>query len=270
MRCTVFGGSGFIGKCLVNHLRKNGFDVDVPDKSFQNFAHVPLGHVFFCIGLTADFRQRPFDAVEAHVTYLSRLLEVNNFDSFLYLSSTRIYSKSVSTAENISVQVNPFDPSDLYNISKLMGESICLASSLSKIKIARLSNVIGMGMGAKNFLGLLIHEALQGKVVLQTNPDSQKDYILLDDAVGLLMRIVFEGEDKIYNVASGQQVSAYALIEVLRNLTGCELEYSAQLPLQSFPRIDITRLQKAFGFSPSPILEYLPEIIEHHRKMLIK
>lgn len=270
MKCTVFGGNGFIGSRLVNYLRKNGFNVYVPDRSFQNFARISLGHVFYCIGLTADFRQRPFDTVEAHVTYLSRLLEVNNFDSFLYLSSTRIYSKAVSTSENMSVEVNPFDLSDFYNISKLMGESICLASGLSNIKIARLSNVIGSGMGAKNFLGLLIHEALEGKVVLQTNPDSQKDYIFLDDVVELLMKVVLEGRDKIYNVASGQQVSTFTLIEALRNLTGCSLECSMGLPLQSFPKIDITRLQTAFGYSPRPILEYLPEIIENHRKMSTK
>ena len=266
MKCTVFGGKGFVGEKLTDYLCSQGYDVSVPDREADIFGR-SLGHIFYCIGLTADFRSRPFHTVDAHVTVLSRLLEQADFDSFLYLSSTRIYANSVSTREDSPLMVNPSDPSDLYNISKLMGESLCLACGRERIQIARLSNVVGNGMGAANFLGMLIHEAINGKVVLQTNPESAKDYVLLDDVVQILAKIAFEGREQIYNVASGQQVANYQLLEVLRQRTGCDIECKVDSPLLGFPPIDITRVQKAFNFSPRPILAALPQLIEEHRKV---
>ena len=41
---------------------------------------------------------------------------------------------------------------DLYNISKLMGEALCLASHSQKVRIARISNVIGNRKNHNDFL----------------------------------------------------------------------------------------------------------------------
>jgi len=33
------------------------------------------GHVIYCIGLTADFRQKPFETIEAHVSKLAEVAQ---------------------------------------------------------------------------------------------------------------------------------------------------------------------------------------------------
>ncbi len=52
-----------------------------------------LGHAFYCIGLTADFRSRPFETIEAHCGLLKEVLSGSRFSSFVYLSSTRVYAR---------------------------------------------------------------------------------------------------------------------------------------------------------------------------------
>ena len=66
-----------------------------------------------------------------------------NFDSFVYVSSARLYYNGISTNEEDDIVINPNNLNDLYNISKVMGESACIASSKKNIKIIRPSNVTG-------------------------------------------------------------------------------------------------------------------------------
>ena len=142
MRYTILGGRGFIGTRLATHLRSLGHEVWVPERDDPAMFSAPLGRVFYCIGLTADFRQRLLDTVDAHVCLLNRVLRSGNFDSLLYLSSTRVYAGAGSTHEGANLVVSPLLPGDLYNLSKLMGESVCLASG-GPAKVVRLSNVYG-------------------------------------------------------------------------------------------------------------------------------
>jgi nucleoside-diphosphate-sugar epimerase len=184
MSWTVLGASGIIGRRLTAHLRSVGHIVDTPGRNDDNLYRRPLGHVIYAIGLTADFRQRPYDTVNSHVSVLAELLQQGNFESLLYLSSTRVYARAAGGSEDSPLPVLSQDPSDLYNLSKLMGESLCLQDARAGIRVARLSNVVG-GDNAEsaNFLPSLVREARSGRIVLQTAMDSVKDYIHIDDVV---------------------------------------------------------------------------------------
>ena len=82
---TVLGASGYIGSRLVAHLRAQGHTVWAPARGDAEVFTRPLGHVMYCVGLTADFRTRPFDTVDAHVGLLAEVLRRAQFDSLLYL-----------------------------------------------------------------------------------------------------------------------------------------------------------------------------------------
>ncbi|WP_228856685.1 NAD-dependent epimerase/dehydratase family protein [Desulfomarina profundi] len=149
---TVYGSTGIIGSHVTRYLEKNGFSVNTPDRDEVLSFSTPLGHVLYCIGVTADFRNRPIDTVQAHVCVLSEILRRGDFTSLLYLSSTRIYSGADSGREDARFSLDPSDPSDLYNLSKLMGESLCLQCGRKGVKIARLSNVVGDGTRVSRIL----------------------------------------------------------------------------------------------------------------------
>jgi nucleoside-diphosphate-sugar epimerase len=261
MNYTVLGATGFIGSHLVRALRDAGHDVYAPIKGDKTIFERPLGHVLYCIGLTADFRSRPFDTVRAHVSVLADVLEKADFDSLVYLSSTRVYARGASGKESASLAVDVSDPSDLYNLSKLTGESLCRSCNRPNVKVARLSNVIGRDHHSDNFLFALVREALSGRIELQSDPDSEKDYILLDDVVSLLPRIAAEGKGWLYNVASGTNIAHRDIVDALVKLTGCEVAVRPGAPRISFPDINIDPLRNEFAFSPAPLLPNIPDLI---------
>ena len=264
---TVLGASGFIG----SHLTKR---LDALDREYQAVGRAeplpggPLGHVVYCIGLTADFRSRTFDTVEAHVCKLLEVMRRGDFESLLYMSSTRLYSASDSTSEESAIHVAPLDPSDVYNISKSMGESLVLNCGRAG-RVVRISNVYGADYSSNNFLPTIIRDAItKRKIVLQTAANSEKDYIAVDKVVDAVIDIAGAGKERIYNLASGFNVSNAQLADALRDVTACSVEFSPQAPSVTFPRINTDRLRAEFNFQPSHVLDDLPHLVDLYRRNL--
>ena len=265
---TVLGASGFIGRHLVEHLAQRGLAGFSPERSAELHQR-HLGSVIYCIGLTADFRSRPLETVEAHVTKLSELLKGCDFDSLLYLSSARVYRGHEGEArEDDPVQVNPLQDDHIYNISKLMGESLSLNCG-RPARVARLSAVYGSDYGSENFLSRIIREAItKKKILLETALDSQRDYISVNDVVETLIKIAVGGRERIYNVASGQSVSHLELTNAISEITGCQVEVKEHAPKLSFPPIDISRIRNEFGFQPARILDELKGLVDSYRRRI--
>jgi nucleoside-diphosphate-sugar epimerase len=256
---TVLGGGGFIGGHLVRHLERLGIEHQAPPRG-EPIAGRELGKIVYCIGLTADFRQRPHDAIDAHVCELLEVVRGCSFESLLYLSSARVYLRSAAPArEDDALRFEPLDFEDLFNLSKAMGESIVLALG-ERGRVARPSNVYGPGQH-RTFLAMLLEEARQGSILLQSALRSQKDYVHVADVVDLLAKIALGGRERIYNVASGVSVTSGALVEAIAQATGCSIGVLPDAPAVVFPRIDIERARSEFGFAPSFILDDLPSLI---------
>jgi len=266
MNCTILGATGFIGSHLRAQLSADGHACYLPARDDPELFLRDLGHVFYCIGLTADFRQRPFDTVRAHASLLADVLERAHFDSLLYLSSTRVYQHGDEAKETSALMVNSNDPSDLYNLSKLMGESLCLSCGRDNVRVARLSNVYGRDFHSGNFLFALIREAVDsGSIVLRSAPDSAKDYIGVHDVARLLPQVALSGKHQVYNIASGRNVTNEALVARMVEITGSYVEIAAGAKIIRFPTIDTTRVREDFGFTASSVLADLPSLVQQYR-----
>jgi nucleoside-diphosphate-sugar epimerase len=263
---TVLGGQGFIGRRLIERLDELELERYAPARE-EPLTGKHLGQIIYCIGLTADFRSRPFDTVAAHVCKLLEVLRDCDFDSLLYLSSTRLYGAGAeSTKEEAELRVTPSNPSDLYNLSKAMGESLALNCG-KHTRVARISNVYGPDFTSDNFLTTVIKDAVrENKVVLQTSSASAKDYVSVADVVNGLIDIATKGKERIYNVASGCNLSNGELAAALMSLTGCVVEFAAAAPTVSFPVIDTERLKSEFTFQPSNVLNDLERLVALYRE----
>lgn len=267
MKYTVVGGSGFIGSSLLAHLTSQEVECYAPARDDLSIFGQDLGHVIYCAGVTADFRNRPADTVRAHVSSLLDLLEKARYDSFLYLSSTRVYQGAEGASETQSLTVDSQSPGDLYNLSKLMGESVCLSMGKGKSRIVRLSNVYGRDLESSNFLTSIIQMAIHNRhVVLSSHLDSEKDYVSIQDVVRMLPRIACSGRHQIYNLASGSNVSHRRLVDKLRDLTSCQVSVKEAAELVTFPRISIERIQGEFQYHPSPVLDDLEALVRIYSK----
>ena len=90
MRFTVIGASGFIGAALAARLEASGEDVFCPARDSTELFAQPLGHVIYAAGVTADFRERPFDTLRAHAGLIADVLEKADFDAIVARSGARL------------------------------------------------------------------------------------------------------------------------------------------------------------------------------------
>jgi len=264
MKFTVLGSTGFIGHKMAEHLRAQKHDVETPSRDVPDLRGKKLGHVIYAIGLTGDFRQKPMETIDAHVHTLQRLMDGAEFDSWLYLSSTRVYGglpEGTIAMENTALPMRP-NADTLYDLSKLLGESICLGKDNPAIRVARLSNVYGPGQSPHNFLGSIVDDAAsKGSVTMGETPQSSKDYVSIDDVVPLLESIAVKGRERLYNIASGTPTTHRQIANSLESCD-CTANFSNEAKTRIFPTIDVTKIKKEFGWSPRSIADDLPSLIQ--------
>jgi nucleoside-diphosphate-sugar epimerase len=263
VRFSILGANGFVGQRVISHLRESGHEV----LGYGREEPLPsdnMGHVIYCIGLTADFRSRPVETIEAHAALGAQLLYKCRFDSWLYLSSTRVYGGTASkeiVSEQDSISVYPSSDTT-YDLSKLLGEAVCLGHGMPTVRVARLSNVYGPDQNSPTFLNSVIGELRDNEAVtIREAPDSSKDYISIDDVAHLLARIAVSGKERLYNVASGVPVAHQQIAQRLTELTGKPVKFLTGASTRTFPRISIARIQSEFSFAPQSLLRDLPKLL---------
>lgn len=271
---TILGAGGFIGRHLGQTLRQEGAKVVAPARR-EGLPAGPLGHVIYCIGLTADFRTRPLDTMEAHVCRLREVLGHGDFDSLLYLSSTRVYGGASDGCETASIAVDPASASDLYNISKLAGEALCFAQDDDRVRIARLANVFGTEMAPDTFLAALICAAIEDRhIALQTAREAVKDYIAIEDVSRAVIRIARAGRERIYNIASGYNITTGEIVDALAELTNATVSIQPDAPSPSFPPISTERIRSAMAcaapWQPERLTDALPALVAAYRARLLE
>ncbi|MFO6421468.1 NAD-dependent epimerase/dehydratase family protein [Hylemonella sp. W303a] len=256
---TLIGGRGFVGAALANHLRSQGWTCHLPEKGALWPVHGQrLGHVFYCAGLTGDYLARAADTVEAHVSLLARVLQSEQWDSLVYLSSTRLYDGLPAghlAGEADLLPVAPQVPRHLFDLTKLAGESLCHALGQGRARVARLASVYDSPADPNGFLPALLRQLAQiprgGVLAVDSNPQSERDYVHLPDVLRALVDIALRGTQTVYNVASGHNVSNAQLAAWVAQRTGRQLQFRAGSPGKGSAVVDICRLREDFGWQPA-------------------
>lgn len=253
---TVIGASGFVGTRLVTALQQAGHHVYAPRRGDPDLFSRELGRVIYCAGLTADYAARPFDTVEAHVSLLARVLQNTRFSHLVYLSSTRLYDSSGADngQERQDLALNPANPRHLYDLSKALGENLCLTVAGERTAVARLACVFDWQPGAPGFLSEWLQRAASEKSFsLDSGTGFVRDYIHLDDVVASLRAMMDGAVTGIVNVASGENVSNAELAEVFHRC-GWHVSLNQKTPRQQAPLCDIRRLASIWK-QPRPVRE---------------
>ncbi|WP_417762090.1 NAD-dependent epimerase/dehydratase family protein [Shewanella sp.] len=268
---TVIGGRGFIGTEIVTQLESALHSVWVPERDDSSVYSRNLGTVLYCAG-NGDCKNAPYSVLESNVTYLSRILKDCSFDRLVYISSTRVYMNNLSSSEDGDISIFLGDNRRLFNITKLLGEEICLLSG-RPVTIVRPSNVYGLALSSPLFLPSITRNAINsGKVDMFIAPDYSKDYISVQDVAYAVIKLSQSGNSvgEIYNVASGMNVKASEIANLLVRYTGCEvIWHSTEVSIERFPVTDIGKLQLAINdFKPRNVLEDLESMIVDFRKSM--
>jgi len=263
-RYTIVGGRGFIGRALCERLRLAGHDVSVRTH-LEAVDGTPLGHVVYASGIAGATASDPPYAYGSHIDGVRRILEGARFDSFLYLSSARVYGASAETTESAPLSVEPDGGRDLYRITKIAGEARVLAHPSPAVRVARLSNVTGESFTSSLFISDVLRQAAAtGRIAVRTTRLSAKDYIAIGDACRYLAAIATRGAARIYNVAWGANITNGAIYDALQAL-GIVIDIAPDAADVSLPVVSVHRLQTEFGPPDESLLTNLPLYLEQFR-----
>ncbi len=257
---TVVGAAGFIGSNLSNFFKKLGFKVVDIYKGYQILPQENYGIVLYCAGVTAGFRERPFDVINAHVTNLVNWLTFSDFDKLIYFSSARIYMGNKLGLESVEDFI--INRNDTYNQTKILGESICQFSK-KNTAILRLSHVIGYDPNSPYFFWNVIRQFCSNSpnVSIDESPQSKRDYIFLEDIFDIIRQIIKLDKTGIYNVSSGIDVKNIELVSIVNEVIGPKEVFFGKKKLD-FPSIENKKIVKDLMISvldPKKVIQMMCE-----------
>ena len=264
---TIFG-RGFVGTNIVKFLKKKKYKVFVPKKGKYKF-NKNLNNIIYCIG-SYNFIKDPKGSFDANLGIVPQIIFNNKFASFTLISTTRMYlvNPQKKTKENNLIYINPNLKNFYHNSLKLSAESLCLSLPNKKIKVVRMSNLFGNNFTNQIYLlPTLIRSSLNDKKInIFINKKSSKDYLHIDEASDVLIKIIKKGKRKLYNIASGKNIELSKIAEKIKKITNCKINYANQKTMVKEPIINIDRIKKEFNFKPKKdLIKSLSELISNYK-----
>lgn len=209
-------------------------------------------------GMFMDFPESTIK-LNTYVTavLLERVLKKNG--KFLFISSSEVYSGLTTTPflETKMGSTTPDHPRACYIEAKRCGEAVvnvyrnkgCSATS------ARLSLAYGPGTrrGDRRVINNFVEKALlQKEIVLLDNGEAKRTYCYVSDAVNMMLRILLEGKEFVYNVGGVSSVTIADLARLVGKIVGVNVIFpqhkgGGDSCAPDIVQLDIARYTAEFG-----------------------
>ena len=269
---TIFG-QGFVGTNISIFLKKKKCKLFIPKKGKYKFKK-NLHNVIYCIG-NQNWLKDPEVTYNANLAMVPKIIFNNKFDSFTFLSTTRLYfaNPKTKTSENDPININSNNKSFLYNSLKIAAENLCLTLNNKNIKVIRMSNLFGDNFTNQAYiLPTWIRDSIINKKIdLYINKNSTKDFIYVDDAFDVLLKIIKTGKHRLYNVASGKNIKLSKILKEIKKITNCKINYTNSSNIIKEPKINIKRIVNEFNFKPkNNLIDLLNDLIINYKNNLLK
>lgn len=203
----------------------------------------------------------PSSTIKINTEIVTSLLKkLNSSGSFLFISSSEVYTNSEAhhSNENINSYISSDHPRAPYILSKLVGESLCLAeldNTNKNIRVARLSMVYGPGIKKNDtrVISQFLHKALfNKKIVLLDQGKDQREYLYISDAVRALLNIMLFGKQSVYNIGAGHygSITVADVAKIIADIAQVKVEVPEKNDVNLAARknvgLDITRYESEF------------------------
>jgi len=251
MKILVTGGAGFIGSHLVDTLIQDEHEVlviddlstgrkeyvnkqaklevlDINDEKLAEIVADFLPDVIYHLAAQKNVRVSLENPVlDAKINILGGLNILNQaiknkVKKFIFVSTGGIYGDTDNLPTDESGAEQPMSP---YILNKLTFEKYLAILGQDKIKwsVLRPANVYGPRQdpqGEAGVVAILLDDAIKNKT-FYVNGDGQqtRDYIYVADLVHAFIKFLDKAEG-VYNISTGQENSLLDLIEVVKEVSG--------------------------------------------------
>ncbi len=237
MKALVLGGTGFIGRRLVDYLIKDDWDVTIATsgKSPNPFGDAVSTVVFdrFNIVSIEDKLSSPpyFDVLFDQICFGPGDAKsiVEDFDGrmghYVFVSSGAVYG-----SDKPEYREEDFDPysfriqeQELHNLGysdgKRSAEAYLFQNAPFPVAAARFPVVIGHDDSTLRFQSL-VNDVMEGNPIYIPREGGRSTYVWVDDAGRFLSWLGKNGKKGPYNAASKYKIDARELVEIIGEVTG--------------------------------------------------
>ena len=285
-RILITGGTGFIGKNLVEKTLAEGHEVNVLDretkKSQNNESRIIKGdirkktdlekaikdiEVIYHLAAKTNVMESFKDPISHNEINIGGTLNVlntiaNKRIKLVYPSTAAIYGNPMTNPIKESHPINPLSP---YGISKLTGELYCdiYRSKFGvNCEIFRLFNVYGIKTetDGKDVITRFISKVNKNEApIIYGDGNQTRDFIHVNDVIDVFIKSMNIKEGNTYNLGSGKSISLNDLANILmkeKKMKGIKPEYKETREGEIIASVaDISKLKKNYGWSPTTNIE---------------
>jgi putative UDP-glucose 4-epimerase len=275
MSLLITGGTGYIGKKLVQQLRKknsNVYSIGIEDLNLLNYGDIlnflKENNIKKIIHLGWSMNNENsaiYDNIEAMSNLIKSCEEVQ-IEKFIFASTNNVYGTKIKNVPFLEEDRLSPDINNKYGISKYIGEKLAMYTLEKKCCIIRIADVYGPGQNHGNLIKAIISNVENKEnIKLYGKGERERDYIYIDDVIRGIEFIYENNLSGIYNLGTGEGTSVKKIVDIVLNL--CQnrigLDYiEAENEDTSKVVLNVEKLKK-LGFNCSiNIKEGLKKIIE--------
>ena len=237
----ITGGSGFVGKALVQRLKYDGAKVIVLDTkqkidvcNWKQIAHlnkrktIDVVYHLAAVSFVPYSWDHPREVNEINIIGTLNMLEFcrrRNIRKFVFISSY-VYGRPTYLPIDESHPVKPENP---YAWSKYVGESLCAEYAKNfgvKSVILRPFNIFGKGHAPQFLIPSIIRQIRNTKAVVLDDPRPKRDFLYISDMIEAL---VAAGQynprtTEIFNIGFGRSFSVREIVQLITKTVGKKIQ----------------------------------------------
>ena len=271
-RVLITGGSGFIGKPLIERLSGTSTvvapgrkELDLTKGSAELNLFVKEHNVNQVVHLASPRIYNSSGAMGPMLVALKNVIDVCRKQGLklVFASSWEIYSayRSQVLLAGESLPANPKGPFGLakWLCERMLEQEKCNQADFD-YTIVRLATVYGVGSDKPRFIHRFIDLAKRGEAIVThrySNGLPTLDLTHIDDVVSALALIVDCDSRGVYNIGSGLAVSTTTVAEIITQLMNSPSKISHHDIEEFAPNVvmDITRASDVLGWRPKTVLK---------------
>ena len=258
-KVLILGGSGLLGKSLVQYFINHNFQVGAlsrhcksKNNRFINYAvdvlnyeklELVVSQYDFVINCIGQITNPIHECVSINTKGIKNIVEAvkKNGNYLIHLSTVSVYGSLSTVTEETAVE-----PESVYGSLKYFSE-YQISQNLTNYVILRISNLYGK-FQVKGILGYILRSFHNNEKALFFNNDGslKRYYLHIDDLTYIIKLILYKRLKGIYNLIGSDFLTIKQLITLSEKVLdySFDVQYEAKRPIENIDRVDNSKLEE--------------------------